>query len=84
MKRLKQSMAYANANWTLKSGFFIPAQKQASANSTRARTGNKTSKASENSTVHAEEYGLNIALENLPAKYFFFMSKHRRFHAVLP
>ena len=65
--------------WMLSFGFFILERKQASVNSILALTGNKTAKAFKNSTRQSEELGLNIALENLPAKYYFFMSKAEDF-----
>ena len=70
--------------WMLKCGFFILEQKQALANSTLVLTGNKTTKAFKNLYKTSEEYGLNIALENLPAKYYFFMSKPEEFATFLP
>ena len=83
MKRLKQSMAYANA-LDAKVWVFHPGAKTGIGQFYPGADWKQNSQSIEELYKTAEEYGLNIALENLPAKYYFFMSKPEEFAAFLP
>ena len=77
IKRLNQSLANANG-LDAKMWVFHPGNAPASANSIPALTSNNVPKHPR--TLHkAEEYGVNIALENLPAKYWFLMNTPEEF-----
>ena len=78
LKRLKQSLPTPTQSM-LKCGCFTQGNAQESAASIQAQTLNRCAKASRNSTRYAEEYGINIALENLPAKYWFLMNTPEEF-----
>ena len=78
MKRLKQSMAYANA-LDAKVWVFHPGAKTGIGQFYPGADWKQNSQSIQELYKAAEEYGLNIALENLPAKYYFFMSKPEEF-----
>jgi len=78
MKRLKQSMAYANA-LDAKLWVFHPGAKTGIGQFYPNGDWKQNIKSIQELSKTAEEYGLNIALENLPAKYYFFMSKAEDF-----
>jgi sugar phosphate isomerase/epimerase len=78
MKRLKQSMAYANA-LNAKLWVFHPGAKTGIGQFYPNGDWKQNIKSIDELSKTAEEYGLNIALENLPAKYYFFMSKAEDF-----
>ena len=77
MKRLKQSMTYANAI-DAKVWVFHPGAKTGIGQFYPG--GLETKQPKHRGTLQdSEDLGLNIALENLPAKYYFFMSKAEDF-----
>jgi sugar phosphate isomerase/epimerase len=78
MKRLKQSMAYANA-MDAKLWVFHPGAKTGIGQFYPGGDWKQNNQSIQELCVLAEELGLNIALENLPAKYYFFMSKAEDF-----
>jgi sugar phosphate isomerase/epimerase len=78
MKRLKQSMAYANA-LDAKLWVFHPGAKTGIGQFYPGADWEQNSQSIKELCETSEELGLNIALENLPAKYYFFMSKAEDF-----
>jgi sugar phosphate isomerase/epimerase len=78
MKRLRQSMAYASAI-DAKVWVFHPGAKTGIGQFYPGADWKQNSQSIGQLYAAAEEYGLNIALENLPAKYYFFMSKPEEF-----
>jgi len=78
MKRLKQSMAYANA-LDAKLWVFHPGAKTGIGQFYPGADWKQNNQSIQELFKVAEELGLNIALENLPAKYYFFMSKAEDF-----
>ena len=78
MKRLKQSMAYAN-EINAKMWVFHPGAKTGIGQFYPGADWKQNSQSVQELFKKSEEYGLNIALENLPAKYYFFMSKPEEF-----
>ncbi len=78
MKRLKQSMAFATA-MDAKVWVFHPGAKTGIGQFYPGADWKQNNQSIEELYESAEEYGLNIALENLPAKYYFFMSKPEEF-----
>ena len=78
MKRLKQSMAYANA-LDAKLWVFHPGAKTGIGQFYPGADWKQNNQSIKELCETAEELGLNIALENLPAKYYFFMSKAEDF-----
>lgn len=78
MKRLKQSMLYANAI-DAKVWVFHPGAKTGIGQFYPNGDWKQNIQSIEQLYKQAEELGLNIALENLPAKYYFFMSKAEDF-----
>jgi len=78
MKRLKQSMAYANA-LDAKLWVFHPGAKTGIGQFYPGADWKQNNQSIQELFKAAEGLGLNIALENLPAKYYFFMSKAEDF-----
>jgi sugar phosphate isomerase/epimerase len=78
MKRLKQSMAYAN-ELDAKVWVFHPGAKTGIGQFYPGVDWKQNIESIKQLYKSAEEYGVNIALENLPAKYYFFMSKPEEF-----
>ena len=78
MKRLKQSMAYAN-QLDAKVWVFHPGAKTGIGQFYPGADWKQNIESIQELYKSAEEYGVNIALENLPAKYYFFMSKPEEF-----
>jgi sugar phosphate isomerase/epimerase len=78
MKRLKQSMAYAN-QLDAKVWVFHPGAKTGIGQFYPGADWKQNNESIQELYKTAEEYGVNIALENLPAKYYFFMSKPEEF-----
>lgn len=78
MKRLKQSMGYANA-LDAKLWVFHPGAKTGIGQFYPGADWKQNIQSIKELCKTAEELGLNIALENLPAKYYFFMSKAEDF-----
>jgi sugar phosphate isomerase/epimerase len=78
MKRLKQSMAYAN-QLDAKVWVFHPGAKTGIGQFYPGADWKQNIRSIKELCETAEELGLNIALENLPAKYYFFMSKAEDF-----
>jgi len=78
MKRLKQSMVYAN-KLGAKLWVFHPGAKTGIGQFYPGADWKQNTKSIQELYKTAEEYGVNIALENLPAKYYFFMSKPEEF-----
>jgi sugar phosphate isomerase/epimerase len=78
MKRLKQSMAYAN-QLDAKVWVFHPGAKTGIGQFYPGADWKQNIESIEELYKLSEEYGVNIALENLPAKYYFFMSKPEEF-----
>ena len=78
IKRLKQSMAYANA-LDAKVWVFHPGAKTGISQFYPGADWKQNSQSINELYEAAEEYGLNIALENLPGKYYFLMSKPEEF-----
>lgn len=78
MKRLKQSMAYAN-QLDAKVWVFHPGAKTGIGQFYPGADWKQNVESIKKLYKSAEEFGLNIALENLPAKYYFFMSKPEEF-----
>ena len=78
MKRLKQSMAYAN-QLDAKVWVFHPGAKTGIGQFYPGAEWKQNNESIQELYKTAEEYGVNIALENLPAKYYFFMSKPEEF-----
>ena len=78
MKRLKQSMVYTNA-LNAKLWVFHPGAKTGIAQFYPGADWKQNNESIRELYKTAEEYGVNIALENLPAKYYFFMSTPEEF-----
>ncbi len=78
MKRLKQSMVYTNA-LDAKLWVFHPGAKTGIGQFYPGADWKQNNETIQELYKAAEEYGVNIALENLPAKYYFFMSKPEEF-----
>ena len=78
MKRLKQSMAFAN-QLDAKVWVFHPGAKTGIGQFYPGAEWKQNIESIQELYKLAEEYGVNIALENLPAKYYFFMSKPEEF-----
>jgi sugar phosphate isomerase/epimerase len=78
MKRLKQSMIYAN-QLDAKVWVFHPGAKTGIGQFYPGADWKQNVESILELYKIAEEYGLNMALENLPAKYYFFMSKPEEF-----
>ncbi len=78
MKRLKQSMAYAN-QLDAKVWVFHPGAKTGIAQFYPGADWKQNIESIKELYKSAEEFGLNIGLENLPAKYYFFMSRPEDF-----
>ncbi len=78
MKRLKQSMVYAN-EMDAKVWVFHPGAKTGIGQFYPGADWKQNTKSIQELYKLAEEYGVNMALENLPAKYYFFMSKPEEF-----
>ena len=78
MKRLKQSMIYADA-LDAKVWVFHPGAKTGIGQFYPGADWKQNTLSVQELYKTAEEYGVNIALENLPAKYYFFMSKPEEF-----
>jgi sugar phosphate isomerase/epimerase len=78
MKRLKQSMAYAN-QLDAKVWVFHPGAKTGIGQFYPGADWKQNIESVKVLYKAAEEYGVNMALENLPAKYYFFMSKPEEF-----
>ncbi len=78
MKRLKQSMAYAN-QLDAKVWVFHPGAKTGIGQFYPGADWKQNIESIQELYKSAEEYGVNMALENLPAKYYFFMSKPEEF-----
>jgi sugar phosphate isomerase/epimerase len=78
MKRLKQSMAYAN-EIDAKLWVFHPGAKTGIGQFYPGGDWKQNNQSIQALCMAAEELGLNIAIENLPAKYYFFMSKAEDF-----
>ena len=78
VKRLKQSMTYAN-QLDAKVWVFHPGAKTGIGQFYPGADWKQNIESIQELYKSAEEYGLNIALENLPAKYYFFMSKPEEF-----
>src|SRR5208283_5776585 len=78
MKRLKQSMFYASA-LDAKLWVFHPGAKTGIGQFYPGADWKQNNESIQELYKTAEEYGINIALENLPAKYYFFMSKPEEF-----
>ncbi len=78
LKRLKQSMAYAVA-LDAKVWVFHPGAKTGISQFYPGAQFKQNSESIQQLSKAAEECGLNIALENLPAKYYFLMSTPEEF-----
>jgi sugar phosphate isomerase/epimerase len=78
MKRLRQSMAYAN-QLDAKVWVLHPGSKTGIGQFYPGADWKQNIESIKDLFKSAEEYGVNIALENLPAKYYFFMSKPEEF-----
>ena len=78
MKRLKQSMVYAN-EMDAKVWVFHPGAKTGIGQFYPGADWKQNIESIQELYKIAEEYGVNMALENLPAKYYFFMSKPEEF-----
>ncbi len=78
MKRLKQSMFYASA-LDAKLWVFHPGAKTGIGQFYPGADWKQNNESIQELYKAAEQYGVNIALENLPAKYYFFMSKPEEF-----
>ena len=78
LKRLKQSMTYAN-EMDAKLWVFHPGAKTGIGQFYPGGDWKQNNQSIQQLSKEAEELGLNIALENLPAKYYFFMSKAEDF-----
>ena len=78
MKRLKQSMAYANA-LDAKVWVFHPGTQTGIGQFYPGADWKQNSQSIQELYQAAEEYGVNIALENLPGKYWFLMNKPEEF-----
>jgi sugar phosphate isomerase/epimerase len=78
LKRLKQSMAYAN-ELDAKVWIFHPGALTGISQFYRGAEWKQNSKSIQELYRAAEEYGLNIALENLPGKYWFLMHTPEEF-----
>jgi sugar phosphate isomerase/epimerase len=78
MKRLKQSMVYTNM-LDAKLWVFHPGAKTGIGQFYPGADWKQNNESIQELYDKAEEYGINIALENLPAKYYFFMSKPDEF-----
>ena len=78
MKRLKQSMVYSNA-LDAKLWVFHPGAKTGIGQFYPGADWKQNNESIQALYKAAEEYGVNIGLENLPAKYYFFMSKPEEF-----
>jgi len=78
MKRLKQSMVYAN-EMDAKVWVFHPGAKTGISQFYPNAEYKQNSQSIQELYKTSEEYGLNIALENLPAKYYFLMSTPEEF-----
>ncbi len=78
MKRLKQSMVYANTLGA-KLWVFHPGAKTGIGQFYPDADWKQNNQSIQELYKTAEEYGVNIALENLPAKYYFLMSKPEEF-----
>jgi len=78
MKRLKQSMVYTNM-LDAKLWVFHPGAKTGIGQFYPGADWKQNNESIQELYDKAEEYGINIALENLPAKYYFFMSKPEEF-----
>jgi sugar phosphate isomerase/epimerase len=78
MKRLKQSLAYAN-QLDAKVWVFHPGAKTGIGQFYPGADWKQNIESIKELYKSAEEFGVNIALENLPAKYYFFMSKPEEF-----
>jgi sugar phosphate isomerase/epimerase len=78
MKRLKQSIAFANA-MDAKMWVFHPGAKTGISPFYPGADWKQNSQSISELSKNAEDYGLNIALENLPAKYYFLMSTPEEF-----
>jgi sugar phosphate isomerase/epimerase len=78
MKRLKQSLFYCSA-LDAKLWVFHPGAKTGIGQFYPGADWKQNKKSIQELYKAAEEYGVNIALENLPAKYYFFMSKPEEF-----
>jgi sugar phosphate isomerase/epimerase len=78
MKRLKQSMIYANA-MDAKVWVFHPGAKTGIGQFYPDGDWKQNNQSIQELYRQAENLGVNIALENLPAKYYFFMSKAEDF-----
>lgn len=77
-KRLKQSMANANA-LDAKLWVFHPGQKTGIGQFYPDADYKQNTQSIQQIYAEAEEYGLNIALENMPGKYWFLMSTPKEF-----
>jgi sugar phosphate isomerase/epimerase len=78
LKRLKQSMAYAN-ELDAKVWVFHPGALTGISQFYPGAAWKQNSESIQELHKAAEEYGLNIALENLPGKYWFLMHKPEEF-----
>ena len=78
MKRLKQSMGFAN-DLDAKMWVFHPGAKTGISQFYPDEDWKQNNRSIQEIYKTSEEYGLNVALENLPAKYYFFMSKPEEF-----
>ena len=78
LKRLKQSMAYAN-ELDAKVWVFHPGAKTGISQFYPGAEWKQNVESIKKLYEAAEEYGLNIALENLPGKYWFLMHKPEEF-----
>jgi sugar phosphate isomerase/epimerase len=78
MKRLKQSMSYANA-LDAKLWVFHPGTQTGIGQFYPGADWKQNNQSIQELYETAEEYGVNIALENLPAKYWFLMNKPEEF-----
>lgn len=79
IKRLKQSLANASA-LDAKMWVFHPAQRTGIGQFYPNADFKQMCKSIEELYTQAEEYGINMALENLPHKYWFLMSTPQEFH----
>ncbi len=78
LKRLKQSLSYANAI-DAKLWVFHPGQLTGISQFYPGAEWKQNTKSIQELYETAEEYGVNIALENLPAKYWFLMNSPQEF-----
>ncbi len=78
IKRLKQSIAYANA-LDAKLWVFHPGTQTGIGQFYPGADWKQNNQSIQELYETAEEYGVNIALENLPAKYWFLMNKPEEF-----